>query len=168
MSADGSDVRRWPEPVERVASFLRQTGAEARLEELRDASATADAAADAIGCTLSQIVKSLVLVCDDQPVVALVPGDRKADTGKIARLTGTRRAAVADAAQVREATGFAPGGVAPFPLERVSAVLVDRGLLRHGTVWAGAGSARHVVGLSPTELVRLTRARVEDLTLESP
>ena len=46
--------------------------------------------------------------------------------------------------------------------------LVDRGLLRHGTVWAGAGSARHVVGLSPTELIRLTRARVEDLTLESP
>jgi prolyl-tRNA editing enzyme YbaK/EbsC (Cys-tRNA(Pro) deacylase) len=69
---------------------------------------------------------------------------------------------------VRDATGFAPGGVAPFPLERVSAVLVDRGLLRHGTVWAGAGSARHVVGLSPTELVRLTRARVEDLTLEAP
>jgi prolyl-tRNA editing enzyme YbaK/EbsC (Cys-tRNA(Pro) deacylase) len=81
MSADGSDVRPWPEPVERVASFLRQTGAEARLEELRVESATADAAADAIGCTLAQIVKSLVLVCDDQPVVALVPGDRKADTG---------------------------------------------------------------------------------------
>ena len=168
MSADGADVRRWPEPVERVASFLRQTGAEARLEELGHESATADAAADAIGCTLSQIVKSLVLVCDDQPVVALVPGDRKADTGKVARLTGARRAAVADAAQVREATGFTPGGVAPFPLERVSTVLVDRGLLRHGTVWAGAGSARHVVGLSPTELIRLTRARVEDLTLESP
>ncbi len=47
MSADGADVRRWPEPVERVASFLRQTGAEARLEELRQDSATAEGAADA-------------------------------------------------------------------------------------------------------------------------
>ena len=158
----------WPDPVERVAAFLRETGAEARLEELFRDSATAEDAADAIGCTLSQMVKSLVLVCDDRPVVALVPGDRKADTGKIAHLTGARRAAVASAAQVVEATGFPPGGVAPFPLPRVSAVLIDRGLLRHRVVWAGAGSGRHVVGLPPTDLVRLTRGRVEDLSLESP
>ena len=168
MRADAPETGSWPDPVERVASFLRQTGAEARLEELSRETGTAEGAADAIGCTLSQIVKSLVLVCDEAPVVALVPGDRKADTGKVARLTGARRAAVAGAAVVREATGFPPGGVAPFPLERVSAVLVDRGLLHHRTVWAGAGSTRHVVGLSPTELVRLTRGRVEDLTLESP
>jgi prolyl-tRNA editing enzyme YbaK/EbsC (Cys-tRNA(Pro) deacylase) len=158
----------WPDPVERVAAFLREVGAEARLEELAQDTPTAEGAADAIGCTLSQIVKSLVLVCDGTPVVALVPGDRKADTGKVARLAGARRAAVASAAEVVEATGFHPGGVAPFPLERVSTVLVDRALLRHGVVWAGAGSDRHVVGLSAIELVRLTRGRVEDLTLESP
>ena len=162
------DARVWPEPVERVAAFLREVGAEARLEELPQETPTAEGAADAIGCTLSQIVKSLVLVCDGAPVVALVPGDRKADTGKVARLMGARRAAVASAAEVLEATGFRPGGVAPFPLERVSAVLVDRSLLRHRMVWAGAGSDRHVVGLSPSELVRLTRGRVEDLALESP
>ena len=158
----------WPDPVERVAAFLRQVGAEARLEELPQDSATAEAAADAIGCTLQQIVKSLVLVCDGAPVVALVPGDRKADTGKIARLVEARRAAVATADDVRAATGFPPGGVAPFPLERVSAILVDQGVLRHRMVWAGAGSGRHVVGLAPTELVRLTRGRVEDIVLESP
>jgi len=61
----------WPDPVERVAAFLREVGAEARLEELPEDSPTAEAAADAIGCTLSQIVKSLVLVCDGAPVVAL-------------------------------------------------------------------------------------------------
>jgi Cys-tRNA(Pro) deacylase len=163
-----SEPAVWPEPVERVASFLREVGAEARLEELQAETPTAEGAADAIGCTLAQIVKSLVLMCDGVPVVALVPGDRKADTGKVARLLGARRASVASATEVEEATGFRPGGVAPFPLERVSAVLVDRSLLRHRTVWAGAGSDRHVVGLSPSELVRLTRGRVEDLVLESP
>ena len=168
MTEEGAALERWPEAVERVASFLRTTGAEARLEELQQETPTAEGAADAIGCTLSQIVKSLVLVCDDAAVVALVPGDRKADTGKVARLVGARRATVASAAQVLESTGFRPGGVAPFPLEHVSAVLVDRALLRHRTVWAGAGSGRHVVGLSPTELVRLTRGRLEDLALESP
>ena len=157
----------WPGSVERVAAFLRATGAEARLEELPAGTPTAAAAADAVGCTLGQIVKSLVLVCDGTSVVVLVPGDRKADTGKVARLVEARRVTVASAHEVVEATGFEPGGVAPFPLERVAAVLVERTLLRHGTVWAGAGSDRHVVAIAPPELVRLTRGRVEDVVLES-
>jgi len=158
----------WPEPVERVAAFLRLAGAEARLEELPTETATAEAAADAVGCTLGQIVKSLVLVADDAPVVALVPGDRRADTGKIARLVAARRVVVAGAQDVEVWTGFRPGAVAPFPLESASVLLIERTLLRHETVWAGAGSERHLVSLAPAELVRLTRGRVEDLVLESP
>jgi Cys-tRNA(Pro) deacylase len=161
-------VAAWPERVERVASWLRETGAEARLEQFATETPTAAAAADAVGCTLGQIVKSLVLVCDGAHVVVLVPGDRKADTGKIARLVDARKARVAKAEEVVAATGFEPGAVAPFPLERVSAVLVERTLLRHRTVWVGGGSDRHMVALPPTELVRLTRGRVEDVVLESP
>jgi len=158
----------WPEPVERVAAFLRATGAEARIEEFATETPTAEAAADAVGCTLGQIVKSLVFVCDGTPVVALVPGDRRADSGKVARLAGARRAAIAKPAEVVEATGFEPGGVAPFPLEHVPVVLVERTLVRHPIVWAGAGSDRHMVALSPRELVRLTRGRLEDLVRDSP
>ena len=158
----------WPEPVERVAAFLRRSGAEARLEELPTDAPTAQAAADAVGCTLGQIVKSLVLVCDGTPPWLLVPGDRKADTGQGRAAAGRRRRDVARAEEVVEATGFAPGGVAPFPLERVPVVLVERTLLRHGVVWAGAGSDRHMVAIAPAELVRLTRGRLEDVVLESP
>jgi len=120
-----------------------------------------------VGCILGQVVKSLVLVCDGTPLVALVPGDRKADTGKIARLVEARRVVVAKPDEVVAATGFRPGAVSPFPLERVPVVLVERTLLRHRIVWAGAGSERHLVALSPAELVRLTRGRVEDCVLES-
>jgi Cys-tRNA(Pro) deacylase len=157
----------WPAEVERVAAFLRETGAEARLEELPVGTPTAQEAADAVGCTLGQVVKSLVLVCDGTPVVALVPGDRRADTGKVARLLEARRVTVATRDEVGAATGFRPGAVAPFPLARVSTVLVDRTLLRHRAVWAGGGSDRHLVALAPAELVRLTRGRVEDCVLES-
>ena len=73
----------WPGPVERVAAFLRASGAESRLEELASPTPTAQAAADAVGCELSQIVKSLVFVCGAGPVLALVPGSRRADPGKI-------------------------------------------------------------------------------------
>lgn len=153
----------WPETVERVASFLRSAGAEARLEQFDEATTTAEAAADALGCTLGQIVKSLVLVCDGRPLVALVPGDRRADLRRVATAVEARRARIARPEEVVAATGFEPGGVAPFPLAGVERVLIERRLLRHRTVWCGAGSERHMAGMTPEELVRLTRADVADL-----
>ncbi|HKI91111.1 MAG TPA: YbaK/EbsC family protein, partial [Gaiellaceae bacterium] len=76
-------MAEWPEPVERVAATLREAVVEARLEEFPQGTPTAAAAAEAVGCELSQIVKSLVFVCDGRPVLALVPGDRRADPAKV-------------------------------------------------------------------------------------
>ncbi len=122
-------VAAWPEPVERVSSFLRESGAEARIQEFDDGTPTAVDAAAATGCGLDQIVKSLVLVCDEKPVVALVPGDRRLDPAKVARALGARSARIASAPEVESATGFPPGAVAPFPLPKVDDVFMDRGLL---------------------------------------
>ena len=158
----------WPEAVERVSSFLRDAGAEARLEQFSDGTPTAADAAAAVGCELDQIVKSLVLVCDDKPVVALVPGDRRGDPEKIAREAGASAARIARPDEVRRATGFDPGAVAPFPLPDVEVVLLERDLLRHRMVWVGAGSSSHMAGLAPAELVRLTRARPTDIVQDSP
>jgi prolyl-tRNA editing enzyme YbaK/EbsC (Cys-tRNA(Pro) deacylase) len=157
----------WPEPVERVAAYLREAGAEARLEELESATATAEDAARAAGSPLAQIVKSIVVVCDDRAVMALVPGDRRADLEKIARAANATTARIATAAEVQDSTGFAPGAVAPFPLPNVELVLIDQGLLAHETVWIGAGSPSHLAALSPGDLVRLTRARPIDAVQEA-
>ena len=159
-------VAAWPEPVERVSSFLRESGAEARIQEFPDGTPTAAEAAAAVGCGLEQIVKSLVFVCDEQPVVALVPGDRRGDSEKIAHAAGATAARVAKPREVEEATGFAPGAVAPFPLPKVSLVVIERQLLRHPLVWAGAGSHRHILGIAPHELARLARARPMDVVTE--
>jgi Cys-tRNA(Pro) deacylase len=158
---------RWPEPVERVASFLRDAGVEARIEEFRTRTPTAEDAARAVGCKLAQIVKSLVLDCDGLPVVVLVPGDRRADTRKVAQAAGARRASVAGPDQVRSVTGFEPGAVAPFPLPRVSRVLVDRQVLVHDRVWIGAGSPNHLATLAPADLVRLAKAEPMDAVGEA-
>jgi prolyl-tRNA editing enzyme YbaK/EbsC (Cys-tRNA(Pro) deacylase) len=160
-------VSRWPEPVERVSSFLREAGAEARLEEFPEGTPTAADAARAVGCRLEEIVKSLVFLCDRRPVLVLVPGDLRADPRKIASAVGAEGTRVASPDEVERMTGFAPGAVAPFALRRVEAVLIDRRLLRHTVVWTGAGSSRHMVGLAPSELVRLTRARPVDIVEES-
>ena len=152
----------WPEPVQRVAAYLRESRAEARLEEFPEGTPTAKEAARAIGCDLAQIVKSLVFDCDGRTVVVLVPGDRRADARKVAAETASARARVAAPEEVEAATGFPPGAVAPFPLPNVERVLVERTLLARDVVWVGAGSARHMAGLAPTELVRLARARPMD------
>jgi prolyl-tRNA editing enzyme YbaK/EbsC (Cys-tRNA(Pro) deacylase) len=159
-------VAAWPEPVQRVSSFLRDAGADARIEEFSSGTPTALEAATAVGCELDQIVKSLVLVCDGKAVVALVPGDRRGDPAKVARAAGTEKARIAKADEVEQATGFAPGAVAPFPLPRVETVLMERTLLKHPLVWAGAGSPRHLVGLPPGELGRLARARPLDIVTD--
>ena len=158
----------WPEPVERVASFLREAGAEARIEEFTAATPTALDAARAAGCELAQIVKSVVFDCGDRFVVALTPGDRRADAEKVARAAGAARAKVATPAQVVEATGFEPGAVAPFPAVRVAATFIDQTLLTHEKVWIGAGSPSHLASLTPAELVRLTHARAIDAVERLP
>ena len=161
----------WPEPVERVAAYLREAGAEARIEELDAGTATAEDAAKAAGCTLEQIVTSIVVICDGAPVLALVPGDRRVAHDKIARAADADDVRIARAAEVEEATGFAPGAVAPFPLPKIDLVVIDQGLLAHDTVWVGAGSTTHIAALNPGVLVRLARARsmdaVQDATYDS-
>jgi prolyl-tRNA editing enzyme YbaK/EbsC (Cys-tRNA(Pro) deacylase) len=161
-------VDRWPEPVERVARVLRQTGADARLEEFPEGTPTAAAAAKAVGSSRAQIVKSLVFICDGRPLLALVPGDRRADETKVAAAAGAKAARVARRDEVAAATGFEPGAVAPFPAPGVSQVLIADELLAHERVWVGGGSERHMVGLPPAELVRLTQARAADLAEDEP
>lgn len=151
-----------PEPVARVARFLSEARAEARLQEFRAGTPTATDAAEAVGCELDQIVKSLVFLCDARPVLAMVPGSRRADPAKVAAAVGAATARIAPPAAVREATGYPVGGVAPFALPKVDRVLVDRALLGWSVVWTGAGSDRHMAGLTPSELVRLTRAESVD------
>ena len=153
----------WPEPVELVARELRRGAVEATLQEFPEGTPTAEAAARAIGCRLEEIVKSILFVVGGAHVLALVPGDRRADEAKVAEAAGGGETRVAYAREVVAATGFEPGAVAPFPLRAVDLVLLERTVLQHPKVWIGAGSPSHMAGLSPSELQRLSGARPADL-----
>jgi Cys-tRNA(Pro) deacylase len=157
-------VKRWPEPVARVAEVLQRAGIDARVEEFPEGTPTAGAAAKAVGSSRAQIVKSLVFICDGRPMLALVPGDRRADEAKVAAAAGARHARVARPDEVLAATGFEPGGVAPFPAPGIAQVLMAGELLVHDRVWIGAGSEQHMAGLAPTDLARLTQARTAELS----
>jgi Cys-tRNA(Pro) deacylase len=158
----------WPAPVERVVRFLADAKVEASVQEFPEGTPTAEAAAKAVGCELGQIVKTLVFICDGRPLVALLPGDRRADRAKVARAAGCERAKVAGPDEVERATGFRAGGVAPFPLAGIDLVLIDRRLVTHPVVWIGAGSSRHMASIAAPDLVRLTKGREADLSEEEP
>ena len=153
----------WPDPVQRVAAVLRDAAVESRVEEFADGTPTAGAAARAVGCDLSQIVKSLVLVCDGAFVLALVPGDRRADEALVGAAVPAQRVRIARPEEVVHATGFEPGAVAPFPQRAVTQSLMDRSFFAHDVVWIGAGSPAHMASIAPAELLRLAGARAVDL-----
>ena len=149
----------WPEPVERVARVIRGEAVEATIQEFPEGTLTAEDAARAIGCRLDQIVKSVLFMCDTGPVLALVPGDRRADEERVAAEAEATSIRVAYAREVLALTGFEPGAVAPFPLTAVELVLLERTILQYGQVWIGAGSPVHMAGLSPSELQQLSGGR---------
>jgi prolyl-tRNA editing enzyme YbaK/EbsC (Cys-tRNA(Pro) deacylase) len=121
----------------------------APFEGVRDFPAgtrTAQDAAAAIGCSVGQIVKSLVFVRDDEPVLVLCSGANTVDAQRL----GLHKA---DADLVRSATGFAIGGVPPYGHPAPLETLIDEDLLGYDEVWAAAGTPRSVFPLTPAQLV---------------
>jgi prolyl-tRNA editing enzyme YbaK/EbsC (Cys-tRNA(Pro) deacylase) len=148
--------------VRRVVDALRVAGIEAEIRNLSSSTRTAEDAAAAIGTSVACIVKSLVFLADDEPILTLVSGSNRLDTDRLGLALG-RRIARADAATVRAATGFAIGGVAPVGHPAPLEVVVDRDLLQHDVVWAAGGTPNDVFPISPAALVSATGGRVVDL-----
>src|SRR5437899_11723924 len=99
---------------ERVVAAAAALGLDIELRAFPEGTRTAQDAAAAIGCDVAQIVKSLVFVVDDEPIVALVGGADRLDEHKLALAAGGNRVRRANADEVRLATGYAVGGVPPF------------------------------------------------------
>ncbi|MDZ4168462.1 MAG: YbaK/EbsC family protein [Coriobacteriia bacterium] len=148
-----SDSPKRTSSRERVKTFLEAHGLAEGLTEFAQSTKTAAEAAEAMGCELGQIVKSLVVTVDGSPVLALVAGDRRGDLVAIAAESGGTKARMADADTVRAATGYAIGGVSPFDLPAQLPVLIDDSLARFDVVFPAAGT--------PTSMVRLARADLE-------
>jgi prolyl-tRNA editing enzyme YbaK/EbsC (Cys-tRNA(Pro) deacylase) len=116
---------------------------------------TAVDAAAAVGCPVSAIVKSLVFMAGEEPVVVLMAGDLRLDPTKLAQETGAESVRRASLDEVREATGFAAGGTPPFGHAHGLRVFADHSLRRNDPVWAAAGTPTTVFPITLAELDRL-------------
>lgn len=152
---------------ERVRAFLAEHGLAEQIFEFEQSTKTAMDAAVAMGCELGQIVKSLVVVVDgEHAAVALVAGDRRADLAAIAAELGGSKAKMADADRVREATGYAIGGVSPFALPAELPVLFDDSLGRFETVYPAAGTPSSMVRTDRLALLGMCGGRVAHISLQ--
>ncbi len=144
----------------RLAEELRRRGVSSKVIEVPESTRSAAEAAAAIGCDISQIVKSLVFraVDRDEPVLVLASGVDRVDEARLAEIVGPVEQATAKF--VRARTGFAIGGVPPVGHIEPLDTYLDEHLLDHEVVWAAAGTPRAVFPIDPRELVQITSATV--------
>ncbi|NGO76789.1 YbaK/EbsC family protein [Streptomyces sp. YC504] len=150
----------------RFAEALTAVGLTDVLAQVRsfpDATRTAAQAAEAIGCELSEIVKSLIFAADSVPVLVLMDGASRVDMELVRRELGAEKVTRPNADVVRETTGYAIGGVPPFGHRTKTRVLADRGLLDHAVVWAAAGTPHTVFPMDPKSLIAYAGGSLVDV-----
>jgi prolyl-tRNA editing enzyme YbaK/EbsC (Cys-tRNA(Pro) deacylase) len=143
---------------DKVIATARELGLELNVQSLENSTATAADAARAVGCNEAQIAKSLVFVCDGDPVLCIASGAHRVDLNRLADVFDCAEIRQAAPDEVTAATGYKVGGVPPFG--HGLPVVLDEDLLSHELVWAAAGDGHSLFAISPKRLVECTGARV--------
>ena len=152
-----------PSANERFSAAATRLGLEPDIVQFPEDTRTAAQAAAALKCELRQIIKSLVFKCEEQPVLALTAGDRQVDTEMLGALCGGI-IGKADAKIVREATGFAIGGVPPFGHASQLSCWIDQNIYRYEMAWGAAGTPDTVFAMQTADLVRLSGGQRAEFT----
>jgi prolyl-tRNA editing enzyme YbaK/EbsC (Cys-tRNA(Pro) deacylase) len=144
-----------------VQDALREMGFDLTVIEFKESTRTSAEAAERVGCTVGQIVKSLIFKgqTTGKPVLVLTSGANRVDESRISQHSG-ESIGRAEPEFVRSATGFAIGGVPPAGHTQTMKTYLDEDLLQYDTVWAAAGTPNAVFELTPGELVKMTGGKV--------
>jgi prolyl-tRNA editing enzyme YbaK/EbsC (Cys-tRNA(Pro) deacylase) len=145
--------------IDRFLAAVAPLGLTPEVREFPESTHTAAEAAAAIGCSVEAIVKSLVFEADGAPLLVLTSGPNRVDTVALGARLGVE-IGKADAAAVKQATGYSIGGVPPLGHLTPLRTVMDETLLALPVVWAAAGSVTAVFAIEPTELARLSGAEV--------
>ena len=156
--------RTLSDTAQRVQEALRAAGFANTVIELEVAVKTAAAAAEAVGCTPAQIVKSLVFqgVTSGVPVLVVASGANRVSEAKLQALLG-EPVRMGPPKFVREVTGYAIGGIPPVGHVQKLDTIIDAHLLALEGLWAAAGHPNSLFALTPDELVRMTGGRVAEV-----
>ncbi|WP_084076081.1 YbaK/EbsC family protein [Demequina sp. NBRC 110052] len=144
--------------VQQVQAALHAGGVDVTVRQIDEATPTAAAAAEFLGCDVGAIANSLVFMADDEPILVLTSGAHRVDTAHLADRIGAGRIRRASADQVREATGQVIGGVAPIGHPAPVRTYLDVALLNYSEIWAAAGIPASLFPITYADLLRVTDA----------
>lgn len=146
------------ESARRVQDFLSARGHDFTVKELPGSARTAGEAAESLGCSVSEIAKSLVFKDErsGEPVLVVASGSNRVDVAKIEAATGLKLGR-ADGKYVKEKVGFAIGGIPPVGHSSPLRTILDMDLRKFEVIWAAAGTPHAVFALQPADLGQLTR-----------
>ncbi|AER67160.1 YbaK/prolyl-tRNA synthetase associated region [Thermovirga lienii DSM 17291] len=150
--------------IEKVRTELNRLGYEGDIIESQRTIKTVEDAAQAIGVEPGKILKSLILLTEDGPVLVLMSGVNKVDLKKVKELLNAKKVKFASPEYIRENFGYEVGGVPPLGYEQHPPTLLDRDLLKFDMVWAAAGSEFAYFPVPPRDLVVYTSAEVADIS----
>ncbi len=147
-----------------IQDYLRTQGLDIEVVEFSESTKTAQAAAGVMGCRVAQIAKSIIFrgAESGRGILVIASGQNRVCEQKVAALV-YEPLAKANAAFVREVTGFVIGGVPPVAHAQPMTVLIDADLMAEDTLWAAAGTPKSMFPLTPAILARLTGGRVADV-----
>ena len=148
---------------ERVQQALDAYGLESQVVRLPNSTRTAPEAAQAVGCEVGAIAKSLLFMADGEPVLVVCAGDRRVNTATLASLLGASNVKMASADDVRVITGYAIGGVPPLGHATPVRTLMDTSLLRWPLVYAAAGAHDALFPVDPNRLLEVSGATPADI-----
>jgi len=153
------------ERAQRVQDALNRHGVTCEVVELPGSTRTAQEAAQAIGCRVEQIAKSLVFQgkTTNRPVLVVASGVNRVNEKKLRDLL-SEPVKKADAEFVRGHTGFAIGGVPPAGLSQSMEIFIDEDLFKYGEIWAAAGTPHAVFKLTAADLLKITQGKVVKIT----
>jgi len=144
-----------------VSRYLSMSGVRHELREFDESTKNSALAAQALGCSVAEIAKSVVFV-GERTAVVIISGDKRVDGAKLLKVIGAELR-IAKPNEVREMTGFPIGGVPPFPHGDGVAVLADASLARFSHVWAAAGTPNSVFRIGTPDLLRLLNTAPVDV-----
>jgi prolyl-tRNA editing enzyme YbaK/EbsC (Cys-tRNA(Pro) deacylase) len=147
--------------AEKIQQILQELGLDSEVVEFSESTKTSAEAAAVIGTTVAQICKSILFAAGDQAVMVMASGANRIDTAKVQSHVEVPLGK-ANAAFVRDKTGYVIGGVPPIGHATNFPIFIDEDLLKFEIVYAAAGTPNSIFGIKPADLVRVTGGTVID------
>jgi Cys-tRNA(Pro) deacylase len=143
--------------------FLKSQNIWHRIVEKKVTIHTTDAAA-ATGIPLEQLTKSLVFLAEKKPILAIIPGTHRVDTGKLKRAFNVHKIHMVPYAQAEKYSGYPPGATPPIHHKRIQEVVIDQSVMQFDTIYGGGGSRKKLIELKTSDIQKVNAAQVADIS----